>query len=184
MLKIEVPVQELWDESNNEFIRFNGASITLEHSLVSVAKWESIYHKPFLSNRKDVNKSIEEMRMYVKCMTITQNVSDLVYKYLTKENMASINDYINDSMTATTVKESNKIGSNKPITSEVIYYWMIKCGIPFKCEKWHLNRLLMLIKVCDAYDNQGTNHKMSLRELMSRNAALNKARRAQFHTKG
>ena len=184
MLKIEVPAQELWDELKNEFVSFGGASIILEHSLVSISKWESIHHKPFLSNRKDDIKTVDEMRSYAKCMTLTQNVSDSVYKFLSSENWKSINEYIDDPMTATTVRESKKSPSNRPITSEVIYYWMIKCGIPFKCEKWHLNRLLMLIRVCDAYDNQSSGKKMSQKELMSRNAALNKARRAQMHSRG
>lgn len=182
MLKIEIPPQELWDELKNEFTTFDGISIALEHSLVSISKWESIYHKPFLSNNN--KKSLDELRTYIKCMTITQNVPDEAYLFLSQENWNKINEYIDNPMTATTVNDVNKGKRNKLITSEVIYYWMIKCGIPFRCEKWHLNRLLMLIRVCNAFENEASGKKMPKRDLLSRNAALNNARKKQLNTRG
>ena len=186
MLKIEVPSQELWNEKTEEFVRFDGATITLEHSLVSISKWESKYHKPFITNNKNDVKNGEELKYYIKCMTITQNVDDRVYDFLTPKNYDDIRKYMDDPMTATTINEKNdKKGKQKPITSEVIYSWMIAQNIPVEFQKWHLNRLLMLIKVCSINNNPDSGKKkMSRRELMARNTALNAARRRQLNSKG
>jgi len=186
MLKITIPEQELWNEKTNEFVMFEGATISLEHSLVSISKWESKYHKPFITNNKKDVKTREEMKYYIKCMTITQNVNDEVYDYLTEKNYEDIRNYMDDPMTATTINErDNKKGSSKPITSEVIYYWMIAQNIPVEFQKWHLNRLLMLIRVCNVNNSQGSNKKkMTKQQLMARNTALNAARRKSLNSKG
>ena len=186
MLKITVPKQELWDEAKEEFIDFGGAQLTLEHSLVSISKWESKYHKRFITNKKNDVKTVDELKYYVKCMTITQNVPDVVYDCLTASNYKEIQDYMEDSQTATTINDSSKnSGPSKAVTSEVIYYWMIALNIPVEFQKWHINRLLMLIKVCNAYNNKSSNKKrMSKSELMARNTRLNAARRKQLNTKG
>lgn len=181
MLRITIPSTEQWDETTQEFVCTEEKTLQLEHSLVSLSKWESKWHKSFLSNKEKTNA---EMLDYVRCMTITQNVKPEVYACLTNENMQQINDYINDSMTATFF--SNKKESNGPnhevVTSELIYYWMIALNIPFECQKWHLNRLLTLIKVCSIKNTPPK--KMSRQSIMSRNAALNAARRKQFNTHG
>jgi hypothetical protein len=180
MLQITIPATELWDETKNEFIYRKEQTLQLEHSLVSLSKWESKWHKPFLS--KDERTS-EEILDYVKCMTITQNVDPETYNYLTRDNFEQINEYINNPMTATVITE-DKSGkaSREVITSEIIYYWMIALNIPNKFEKWHLNRLLTLIRVCNI-KNQPPK-KRSKSELMSRNAALNAARRKQLNSRG
>lgn len=180
MLKITIPPTELWDEAKEEFITFKGQTLTLEHSLVSLSKWESKWCKPFVSKQE---KTLDETIDYIKCMTLTQNVSDDVYNYLTRENIEEINKYIDAPMTATWFSESkNKSGNKKQVTSELIYYWMIALNIPFECQKWHLNRLLTLIRVCNE-ENQPPK-KMSTRDAMERNRALNAARRKQLKTKG
>lgn len=180
MLQITIPPVEFWDESNEEFVYKEGATLKLEHSLVSISKWESTWHKPFLS--KD-QKTYEETIDYVRCMTITQNVDQSVYKRLTSDLLREIYDYINSSMTATSFSENKNDKRNRDIiTSEVIYYWMVTLGIPFECERWHLNRLITLVRVCDVKSRPPK--KMSRREIMSRNTALNAARRKQFNTKG
>ena len=180
MLEIVIPETEQWDEVNQEFITSNRQILRLEHSLVSLSKWESKWKKPFLSNKE---KTYEETIDYIKCMTLTQNVNDTVYNLLDKDNIEKINKYIGDPMTATTFKEdSNKKGGREIITSELIYYWMISLNIPFECQKWHLNRLLTLIKVC-GIKNQPPK-KMSKKDVMSRNAALNAARRKQMNSRG
>ena len=180
MLEIVIPETEQWDEVNQEFITSNRQILRLEHSLVSLSKWESKWKKPFLSNKE---KTYEETIDYIKCMTLTQNVNDTVYNLLDKDNIEKINKYIGDPMTATTFKEDpNKKGGREIITSELIYYWMISLNIPFECQKWHLNRLLTLIKVC-GIKNQPPK-KMSKRDVMSRNAALNAARRKQMNSRG
>ena len=180
MLVITVPAAELWDESKQEFIHTKEQTLQLEHSLVSLSKWESKWEKPFLDERKD--KSFEEIIDYIRCMTITQNVDPLVYRFLSKENIREINDYIGASMTATTFPKENVVGCGEIVTSELIYYWMVSFGIPFECQKWHINRLLTLIRVCNIKNRPAKS--MSTREIMSKNAALNEQRRRQLKTKG
>ena len=151
MLTITIPPKEYFIEETQNFLYSPEKQIKLEHSLVSISKWEAHWKKPFLS---DEDKTTEEFIHYVKCMTITQNVEDLVYYSLTKENMLAITDYINESRTATTVYEPPENGRSKQIiTSELIYYWMSSLNIPFECQKWHLSRLLMYIKVTNAKQN-------------------------------
>ena len=180
MLQITVPGIELWDEENQEFIVTKTQTLQLEHSLVSLSKWESKWCKPFLS--KDA-KTHEETIDYIRCMTITQNVNPDTYRFIPEELIQQINGYIDSPMTATWFSEEKGGKSNREqITSELIYYWMISLNIPFECQKWHLNRLLTLVRVCNV-KNQPPK-KMSRRDVMSRNAALNAARRQQLNTKG
>ncbi len=180
MLQITIPDREYWDAKNERFVNKKGQTISLEHSLVSLSKWEAKYHKPFLTDKE---KTTEEILYYIQCMTITQNVNPEVYDLLTKENFKEINDYISNPMTATAINDrDNSHHSREIVTSELIYYWMVALNIPFKCEKWHLNRLLMLIRVCNIKNQP--NKKMSKAQTMKENAALNKARRAKMHSKG
>lgn len=181
MLQITIPISpEGWDERKEEFVDAKTVTLQLEHSLVSISKWESKWHKPFLS--KD-EKTAEETIDYIKCMTLTQNVKPDVYEYLTGENIRDINAYIEDPKTATTFSNDRSSGPNREIiTSEVIYYWMVALNIPFECQKWHLNRLLTLIRVCNVKNNPGK--KMNKKELLSKYDAINKANRKRFNTKG
>lgn len=179
MLQITIPATEQWDEINQEFLSSKETTLRLEHSLVSLSKWESKWCKPFL-DKKD--KTYEETIDYVKCMTLTPNVDPTIYYTLTEENIKQINEYISAPMTATYINDNKRGGSREIVTSELIYYWMITLNIPFECEKWHLNRLLTLVKVCNI-KNQPPK-KMSKKSIMSRNAALNAARRKQLNTKG
>ena len=180
MLRVTIPATELWDEVKEEFINVKEQTLQLEHSLVSLSKWESKWHKPFIS--KDT-KTEEETIDYIKCMTITQNVDPKVYDFMPSNILDEIKEYIDDKRTATWFAEDKGGKSNsEQITSELIYYWMIAQNIPFECEKWHLNRLLTLIKICNI-KSQPTK-KMSEKALMSRNAALNAARRKQLNTRG
>ena len=179
MLKITVPEMEFYDEDNNEFILFNEQVLQLEHSLVSISKWESKWHIPFLDGK---DKTIEQIIDYVRCMTITQNVKPEVYNRLTEDNLKAINDYIENPMTATTFSDINQRPSREIITSEIIYYWMVSFNIPFECQKWHLNKLLTLIKVCNIKNSPPK--KMSRQEILSRNRALNEARKKNLNTMG
>lgn len=190
MLPITIPARpdsELYDERTSEFITVKGlekdCTLQLEHSLVSVSKWESKWHKSFIKTIERESLSHVETIDYIKFMTLTKNVDDRVYDFITQDNLDEIVKYINDPMTATTINEPKKGGgSREVITSELIYYWMISLNVPVEFEKWHLNRLLTLIRVCNA-KNQPPK-KMSQKELMNRNAALNAARRKQHNTKG
>ena len=180
MLQITVPAARMWDEVKEEFIYAEEVTLELEHSLVSLSKWESKWHKPFYSKKE---KTGEEILDYIKCMTLTKNVSSDVYDHLTIENVMDVKDYIDNPMTATTFsKEDKGLNNSETITSELIYYWMIASNIPFECQKWHLNRLITLIRVCSI--KSAPPKKKSKRDIMSRNAALNAARRKQMNTKG
>lgn len=179
MLRITIPAAEQWDERKEEFISTKECSIQLEHSLVSLSKWESKWNKPFLG--KD-NKTEEQIIDYVRCMTITQNVDPAVYYAMSPKNIKDIRDYIDSPMTATTFSGSDNKPNKEIITSELIYYWMIALNIPFECQKWHLNRLLTLIKVCNIKNQP--DKKMKPHEIMKQNAALNAARKKNMNTKG
>ena len=180
MLQITIPATELWDEQKQKFIYTKEQTLSLEHSLVSLSKWESKWHKPFLSKTE---KTVDETIDYIRCMTLTQNVKPEVYLGLTADNITQVNAYIEDSMTATFFSEDTSgKRSREVVTSELIYYWMIALNIPVKFEKWHLNRLLTLIRVCNIKNSPPK--KYSKGEIMRRNAALNAARKKQLGTKG
>lgn len=178
MLQITVGERELFDVSNNEFIYIKQQTLSLEHSLVSLAKWEAKWHKPFLSQEP---KTEEELIDYIRCMTITQNVNPLVYAAFTDENFKTIQAYMDDPMTATTINRRKKPASKEIVTAEVIYYWMIALNIPWECQKWHLNRLLMLVDVVSLKSNP---EKMSKNDILRSNRELNAARRKKLNTKG
>ena len=179
MLQIIVPATEQWDEIKQEFVYTKETTLQLEHSLVSLSKWESKWCKPFLSKE---DMTTEETIDYIRCMTITQNVNPEVYTCLSDENIAQVRDYIQAPMTATFFRKENGPPSREIITSELIYYWMITLNIPFECQKWHLNRLLTLIRVCNI-KNQPAKRR-SQREIMEYNTALNEARRKKLNSKG
>ena len=183
MFTITFPEEERWDEELQEFVTYKAQTINLEHSLVSLSKWESKWNKPFLSKEP---KTYEESIDYFKCMTITPNVDPSIYSRLTIDQIKQINDYIDAPMTATWFNEREGGGpgkhSGEQVTSEIIYYWMIALQIPFECQKWHLNRLLTLVRVCNIKNKPPK--KMSKAEIMSKNKALNAARRASMGSKG
>ena len=180
MLTITIPATEVFDEKTQKFYTIKGQTLQLEHSLVSLSKWESKWHKAFLGKEP---KTLEQTIDYIKCMTITQNVNPDIYNYLTQSNIDDINNYIDNPMTATTFYDNtNQRGSKETVTSELIYYWMIALTIPMECQKWHLNRLLTLIRVCNLKNTPPK--KMSKRDIANRYASLNAARRKQFNSKG
>lgn len=181
MFQLTIPISpEGWDRVKEEFVPPKTVTLQMEHSLVSLSKWESKWCKPFLSK---VGLTDEESLDYIKCMTITKNVDPEVYDHLTKANVDAVVGYINAPMTATTFSKNTKEkASNEVITSELIYYWMIAYNIPFECQRWHLNRLLTLIRICGI--KNAPPKKMSKGELMRNNAALNAARRSKLHSRG
>ena len=171
---------EYYNEGSSEFVSVKGKTIELEHSLVSLSKWESKWCKPFLGRDEKTN---EELIDYIRCMTITKNIPDDYYYSISKENLKKINEYIDGKMTATTFSDAhNSQRSHEVITAELIYYWMISLNIPFECQKWHLNRLLTLIRVCSIKNSPTKN--IGKNSILSRNAALNAARRKQYNTRG
>lgn len=179
MLKITIPAIELYDEKIQEFLTSKSYELQLEHSLVSISKWESKWHKPFLTKG---NKPMKETIDYIRCMTISQNVDDNVYSVLRDKELSTIMEYIDDSMTATIFQKETQVTNKETITSELIYYWMIAFNIPSEYQRWHLNRLLTLINVCNIKNQP--KKKLGRKELMERNRSLNEQRKAKLNTKG
>lgn len=182
MLEIIVPASEFFDEASQEFCSMKSCVLRLEHSLVSISKWESKYHKPFLS---DDQKTDEEALDYIRFMTLTQNVDPTVYLGLTSELYDKINAYLMNPMTATTFSNIEKRQdpfARSVVTSELIYYWMTALNIPMECQKWHINRLLTLIRVA-SIKNQAEK-KMDRQSQAEMYARLNAERRKQMGTSG
>lgn len=173
MLRLEIQEKELFDEKEERFIIIGPAVLTLEHSLLSISKWESIFCKPFISNE---HKTPEEILGYIKCMTLSSNVNPMIYDWLSQDQIMEIMNYINNPMSATTFSDVHiKKGPKEILTSELIYYIMVAYQIPFECEKWHFNRLLNLIKICQIKNEP--QKKMSKAEVMAQNAKINAERK-------
>ena len=181
MLKIKVPAcGEQYDEVNNRFLpATKEQTLALEHSLVSISKWEAKWHRSFINKGPETT---EEWIDYVRCMTLTQNVDPNVYTALTKRNFSEISAYIKEPMTATTFPKKNGRQNREIITAEIIYYWMFSYGISMECQKWHLNKLITLINVFNS--KNAPPKKMSQKEIMAQNRALNAARRRRLGSSG
>lgn len=161
-------------------------TLQLEHSLLSISKWESRHKKPFLGDGENFKTMpLHELIDYVRDMTITKNVDPDVYLAIVSHPniQADIYEYMNDPMTATTFSNvSPHAGSRLVITAEIIYWEMVELNIPFECQKWHLNRLLTLIRVCTI--KRGKPEKMPHNEMVAQRRALNKSRKAARHSRG
>lgn len=181
MLNITIPAREEFDSDTGFFSYYEATNLSLEHSLLAISKWESKWQKPFFDKAQKTN---EEFIDYIRCMTINRNVSFDAYYRLGPNEFSKIEKYITSSMTATTFSQlqKEKHGREK-ITSELIYYWMIAAQIPFEAEKWHINRLFTLIRICDIKNNS-SNNKMSKKDIYAHNRKLNAARRAKLGSKG
>ena len=179
MLRLVVPARELYDEEHNLFLGSKETKLDLEHSLVSLSKWESKWCVPFLG---DEPRTGEQTLDYVSAMTITQNVDQNVYLTMDRSILAQIEEYIARPMTATVIRKQQAGRNREVVTAELIYYWMIALNIPFECQKWHLNKLLTLINVCNIKNSPKKN--MGRREVMQRNTELNAARKAALGTRG
>ena len=181
MLRIVVPASESYDEGRDEFITTKEQVLQLEHSLVSLSKWESKWHKAFLDPK--TQKTSEETIDYIRCMTLTQNVDPNVYYHLTEKNILAIKDYIDNPMTATTFSDKQRSKpSREIITNELLYYYMIANNVPVEFEKWHLNRLLVLLHICEI--KNAAPKKMSKKDILKRNVSLNAARRQALNSSG
>jgi len=172
---------EYYDEQENKICEFPAQDLYLEHSLSSVSAWESKWKVSFLSDKKE--KTLEQTIDYVRCMVIGEIPDPTVFDRITSSHIKEVEAYINDKMSATKInhRESKRV-ANEIITAEVIYFWMIQAGIPFECDKWHLSKLLTLIEVCAA--KSGPAKKMSMKEQMAQQRALNAARCSKYHTRG
>jgi hypothetical protein len=179
MLKLTVLGSEVFDETTSEFKTSGDVVLELEHSLVSLSKWESEFEKPFLTNDP---KSVDEIVGYVKAMCLTPDIPETIFKKLSGENFQEINLYIDSTMSATTFSERRPQRSQEIVTSELIYYWMTVYNIPFECETWHLNRLFTLIRICNI--KQDKPKPMSRADQAAEQRRLNAERRARFNSTG
>lgn len=188
MLHVVIPGVEYYDEVQNLFVETKSTKLQMEHSLFSIAKWEAKWHKPFYDQSSE--KTDEEWIDYLRCMTITQNVDPLVYSSLPKAIENEIKVYMNDSMTATWFREEESRSRNREvITSEIIYWWMFSQGIPLDCQKWHINRLLTLVRVFseknkEASDPKRRKGRRSSKNDLSNRKSLNERRKARLNSKG
>jgi hypothetical protein len=183
VLTLQVPLDpvEMFNETTETFVTTATKFFTLEleHSLVSLSKWEAFFKKPFLS---EAEKTSEETLWYIKAMVLTPDVPPEVFDTLSQSNVDQIEAYIEDSMTATWFSKTNDAPSREVVTSELIYYWLVAMSIPFEVENWHLNRMLTLVKVCNKMTQPPK--KMTQAELHARNRELNEQRRKELGTKG
>lgn len=179
MLTIIVSGSEFYNDDKQEFVYGDNEKLLLEHSLISISKWESKWQKPFLHTS---DKTPEQVLDYVKCMTINKPSDESVYDRLDSDNFDEINKYISSPMTATWFNDLQTKPNHEIVTSELIYYWMISFGVPFECQKWHINRLLTLIRICGIKNSPS--RKMTRQEVLAQNRALNAARRKQYRTRG
>jgi hypothetical protein len=179
MLTLLVPVtSEFYDESTEMFVPPEYYKLELEHSLFSLSKWESFFEKPFLSTEK----TQEETLWYVGAMITSTNPPGEILQKLTNDNIVAINEYVGAKMTATWFRKEGESKPKEIITAEIIYYWMISLGIPFECDRWHLNKLMTLIKVCN--QKNAPEKKMNRADIAKRNRELNAQRKAQLGTSG
>lgn len=179
MLRLHIKETTFFDDRDQRFIDIGETTISLEHSLVSISKWEAKWKKSFISSKE---KSVEELLDYIRMMTITQNVKPETYLAITEEQFNEVCQYIEDPMTATTFNDNKKSTSSSIITSELVYYWMIECGIPMECQKWHFNRLMTLIRVCKI--KMKPTSKMTKSDTAKMYNNLNEQRKAKLHTRG
>ena len=181
MLSIHIKARELFDEKTSEFITVKGGTLKLEHSLVSISKWESKWKIPFLSKKKKTNVQIDD---YIRCMSVNGDPDPILIASISSEDKNRIIDYIEEKQTATWFSnlDDKRNTQSDVITSELIYYWMIEYQIPHEYEKWHLSRLLTLIEICNRKNS--TPKKMSQAEIMARNKVLNAERKARLHSRG
>lgn len=180
MLRITIEGGDYFNDETEEFIYFDDVVLDLEHSLLSLSKWESIYQKPFLSAGE---KSVEEIFGYLKAMVVSPMVDLDVLHRCSQKNIDTVQKYIESGQSATTFGSMpERRGPGETITSELIYYWMVAFNIPFECETWHLNRLFSLIRICNIKNSKP--RKMSRNEIAMRNKELNDKRRAELNTSG
>lgn len=182
-ITINIPARELFDPATNRFINTEAKTLTFEHSLMSIAKWESKWHKPYMSKEQ---RTEEEIRDYIRCMCITDKVDPNIFYAMDQKTINKIVDYITDPQTATTFKKKDERPNREIITNEIVYYWMCELGIPFDpCQKWHFNRLMTLIRVASIKkQSPKKSGKKGQQDAINRMSAENARRKALYNTRG
>lgn len=185
MLELTIDEQEIFNERTNEYLYTKKTFLQLEHSLISIHKWESKWHKSFLSTKE---KTYEELTDYIRCMTINKVADDTIYRWIPPDQIKQIVEYIQNPMTAVMFRDPSLIGASKRkeqiITAETIYYWMIELNIPVEFERWHLEQLLALIKFINAKHEDPKKRPKNRQEMAAERHRINLERRAKHHSKG
>lgn len=183
MLTIDIPEQDIFDESTSTFYKVKAQKLHFEHSLAAIAKWEAKWHTPFMDNKE---KNMVQLVDYIRCMCVDTDVDPIVFKGLSRKHMVMVEEYIKDPMTASWIDDSKKKPKPKThaevMTSELMYFYMSQAQIPYECQNWPLPRLVMLLRI--AGEKMSTNNKMSKRDIMNQQASLNAIRRAKTGSKG
>lgn len=179
MLRLEVITEEGYDESSEQFVAASSRILELEHSLLSLSKWESKWCVPFLSTN---SKTEEQTLDYIRMMYLRGEFPEDIWTKLEPKHYDQIREYIDAPMTATTFNDKKAKASREIVTAELIYYWMIALGIPFECQEWHLNKLLTLVKVCNIKNSP--KQKMSAADSAQQRQQLNEERRRATGSRG
>ena len=178
MLEITVPANEIYHPGECRFINIPACVLVLEHSLLSVRKWEAKWHTPYLNAKRTLEQDLD----YIRCMAVEPIENEYVFSVLSPENIEQIQTYMDDTMTATTFSKDSRPPSKKKVTAEILYCRMFANNIPMECQTWHLNSLISLIKVCE--ENNGPKQKMTKQETARHYAEQNALRKAEYNTKG
>lgn len=179
MIRIRIPAGEFFDEDTNKFITIKETTLEFEHSLISLSKWESKWKKPFLGKAQ---RTDAETLDYIRAMCLNRDPDPNAFLAMTPAQISELGDYIADTMTATTIRETGSRGGREIITAEIIYFWMVTLQIPFECQKWHLNRLITLVRVINEKNKPAK--KIPRSEMINRNRSLNAQRRQRHNSKG
>lgn len=178
MLEIELEELEAWDDKKQEFVVLKNEVVCLEHSLKSISEWEAKWKVPFLDTTPRTKQMILD---YVSCMVVSEVPKGFLERLKTRD-FSRIQEYIDDSRTASWISSEDNTNDGSKVTSELIYYWMVTAGIPFSAEEWHLNRLMMLIKIYG--EKNKPEKKRSREDILERNRELNEKRRREMGTNG
>ena len=187
MVEIYIPKSQIIDEETGVvYTAEKDWKLALEHSLISVQKWEAKWHVAFLNKG---TRTFEQTIDYLRCMTLTPNVPDEVYYCIPHTELKRVLEYVDDPMTATRINDGFDSGNSygkkmgkDVITAEVIYNWMISLNIPTEYRKWHLNQLLTLIRVINAKNQPKKKRRM--RDVLEEYKSINEANKRRFGTKG
>lgn len=179
---------ELFDEETNTFLHPVGKKLHLEHSLLSISKWEAEWEIPFLNT----DKTSEQSLSYIKCCVLDDDFDELLLNTLSDKNILDFNAYLSKGMTAKKIidlrsslsqkRKSRRPASQKALTSEDIYYSMIQFHVWKECEEWPLQRLLSLLQLCSLKSN--STGEMSKSDQAKFYREENARRKAKYHTNG
>lgn len=187
-ITIEIEGRPLFDQRTQSFLpRPKSRQIRLEHSLISMSRWEEETKRKFFS-KLDGPQSTEDILFYIKCMSLDGPIDDNLLRCISKKELERVGAYISDNRTATTFAQTNSKGKAGTMTSEVLYYYIAAFQLPPYVEKWHLSRLLTLIRVANAKQaaagKKGKKDGVNYQSRVDSWARLNEKNKARLGTSG